>query len=323
VGNLAGRRRLVDAAAAFLAHAACDERAEVEKEAYLSAFRFGDDFRSHLGRTGSSRDFDGPCWSPHVWWDLDRPGDLERATTDARRLATSLLDRYRSLDDDDLLLFFSGCKGFQVGLPAFWSPGPAVDFHRVARRFASRLAGDAGAGAIDRQIYAKVQPLRAPNSRHPRSRLFKRRLRLDELMGLSIDGIRHLARRPEPFDLPEPRSSPADRAKAEDDWTEAVRSVERDADEGTARFAAITDGNRDGTPRLNARTLRFLREGALEGDRATGLFQAAANLAEFGCPPALAHALLTEVALDSGLTPGETRRQIECGLAHPMKVKTR
>ena len=44
------------------------------------------------------------------------------------------------------------------------------------------------------------------------------------------------------------------------------------------------------------------------------VYGAAANLAEFGCPPKLGHALLTESALDSGLSPAETRRQIECGL---------
>jgi hypothetical protein len=31
---------------------------------------------------------------------------------------------------------------------------------------------------------------------------------------------------------------------------------------------------------------------------------------------ALTHALLSEAALDSGLTPSEGIRQIECGLAH-------
>jgi hypothetical protein len=45
------------------------------------------------------------------------------------------------------------------------------------------------------------------------------------------------------------------------------------------------------------------------------VFSAAANLAEFGCPPALAHALLTESALDSGLAPNDVRRQIECGMS--------
>jgi len=46
------------------------------------------------------------------------------------------------------------------------------------------------------------------------------------------------------------------------------------------------------------------------------LFSAAANLAELGCPPALAHELLTEAGRDAGLSPSEVRRQIDCGLRH-------
>jgi len=44
------------------------------------------------------------------------------------------------------------------------------------------------------------------------------------------------------------------------------------------------------------------------------LYSAARNLGEFGCPPALAHALLTEPGLDCGLAPKDVHRQIECGL---------
>ena len=45
VGKTCEPRRLVDAGAAFAAYAACDPRAECEREAYLSAFRFAADFR--------------------------------------------------------------------------------------------------------------------------------------------------------------------------------------------------------------------------------------------------------------------------------------
>ncbi|MDB5297248.1 MAG: hypothetical protein JWO31_3231, partial [Phycisphaerales bacterium] len=44
------------------------------------------------------------------------------------------------------------------------------------------------------------------------------------------------------------------------------------------------------------------------------LYAAARNLAELGCPPALAHALLTDPALDCGLTPADARRQVDCGV---------
>src|SRR5262249_29157029 len=76
------------------------------------------------------------------------------------------------------------------------------------------------------------------------------------------------------------------------------------------------------TPRLNRATLEFIRDGAEEPNRHRRLFSATANLAEFSCPPPLAHTLLSEPALDSGLSPSDVRRQIECGLKHTGPIPT-
>jgi hypothetical protein len=309
LGPATGRRRLVDAGAALAGYAACDAKAEVEREAYLSAFTFADDFRQYLRETGSTKGFDGVCWTPILWFDLDCPDDLEHALSNARRLAVGILHRYpAALDDDDLLLFFSGSKGFHAGLPTFWGPEPSVTFHQVARHFAEALASAAGV-SIDTGIYDKVRLFRAPNSRHPKTGLHKRRLSLDELLYLDTDRIRQLATEPTPFDLP---TVTATDERAVADWQAAVQAVEREAEGKAHRRAAVADG----APRLNRATLDFIRDGADQGDRHRLLFSAAANLAEFRCPPALAHALLTEAARDSGLPPAEVRRQIDCGLNH-------
>src|SRR5262245_42171896 len=110
VGDTSRRRRLVDAAAALAGYAACDPLAEVDREGYLSAFCYGDEFREHLKETGSTRGFDGPCGAAILWLDIDHPDDSEKALTDARQLGMTVLDRYPALDEDDLLLFFSGSK---------------------------------------------------------------------------------------------------------------------------------------------------------------------------------------------------------------------
>ena len=110
-------------------------RTKCEREAYLSAFRFGDDFRRPLNATGSTAGFSGPCWSPWLWWDIDAE-ELQYAHKDAGALAAFLVERY-AVEPAELLIFFSGSKGFHVGLPtALWSPAPSADFHRTARRFA-------------------------------------------------------------------------------------------------------------------------------------------------------------------------------------------
>ena len=310
VGGIYERRWLVTAADAFVAYATCDDRAKVHKEAYLSAFQFGSDFRTHLETTDSTKDFAGACWSPWLWFDIDREDDLDAATRDARRLAAFLVERYK-FDDDEFLAFFSGRKGYHLGLPTgLWMPDASNTFHLVARQFCERLAEGAGV-RIDQGVYDKVRAFRAPNSRHPKTGLHKRRLGFDELLHLKTETICDVAKEPLPFDLPTPTgTSPI----AVADWQEAVMAVER-------KKTAIAERKQvaSGAPSLNCQTLRFIRHGADEGHRHRLLYSAARNLAEFGCRLDLAMALLWEAGLDSGLTPRDVRRQIECGLAAGVK----
>jgi hypothetical protein len=306
VGKVSGRRRLVDAARALAAYAACDPRAEVMREGYLSAFSFPADFKLHVDAAGSTSGYAGPCCAGWLWFDLDREDDLPAALLDARALAGSLLHRYRSLEEDDLLLFFSGSKGFHAGLPLTWRPAPSTALNLTARKYAEALAGLAGV-RIDSGVYDKVRAFRAPNTPHPKTGLHKRRLSFEELMHLSAERIGDLAKAPAPFALPWPKVTDP---QAADDWRQAEEQSCRQAEEKARRRVNVANG----APALNRGTLAFIRDGAEIGDRHRLLFSAAANLAEFGCPPALAHALLSEAALDSGLPPAEVRRQIECGL---------
>jgi hypothetical protein len=307
VGDCRGRRRAVDAAAALAGYAACDPRAEVHGESYLSAFTFGRELLNLMNETGSTRGYGGPCGLAFLWWDIDRADDLDAALLDARRLAAALLHRYRALEDDDLLVLFSGAKGFHIGLPAIWKPAPSPTVPAVARRFAEAWAERAGA-KIDSAVYDPVRLFRAPNSRHPRTGLHKRRLLYDELLGLPIGRIAEMAAAPVPFDVPTPV---ADCTEAAADWSEAERAVAQATADRAKRRA-----EHQGPVRLQRETLDFIRDGAEEGDRHARLFRAAANLAEFGCTPTLAHVLLSDAGLDCGLPPADVRRQIDCGLAH-------
>jgi hypothetical protein len=273
----------------------------------LSAFQYGEDFRQYLESTGSTKGYKGECWSEYVWFDVDNEDDPQAALHSTRRLAGTILDRYMGLDDDSLLYFFSGTKGYHVGLPLCWDAAPSTDFNRTTRKLAEGIAQLAGV-EIDSSIHDKVRLFRAPNSRHPKSGLHKLRLSHDELMQLTLDLIRELAVSPEPFEWPD--ASPLRCEAAAKDWTEAAAIVKQEA-EIKARPRDAAD-----PPKLNRLTREFICEGAEKGGRPVRLFSAAANLAEFGCPAALAHALLTEPALDSGLSPDEVFRQIECGLNH-------
>lgn len=300
-------RRLVNAAAAFSAHAADDPKAETHRTCYLSAFQYGDDFRGYLETHDTTKSFDGLCGGRWLWFDIDR-SDIGNALDDVRRLVASLADQY-GLDGDELLLFFSGSKGFHVGLPLSLCGAPASSraFNRICRRLAERLAERSGV-TIDTQVYDKVRLFRAPNSTHQKTGLRKLRLTYDELLNLKVERIVELAREPQVFEVPD---YPPVNETARQDWQHAVEDLQR-------RTVAAAERREEssGSIRLNRATLTFIREGALQGDRHRALFAAAANLSEFGCPQELAHELLTEAGLDSGLPPGEVRRQIKCGLAH-------
>lgn len=304
VGNAAGTRRIVDHATAFRAHCQLDERAEPVRESYLSIFTFPREFRKHFEATRTEAAYNGPCGASAVWWDIDRPDDLERALRDSRRLAAFVLDQFAELDDADLLIFFSGAKGFHVGLPTAWRPAPTPSLHAVAKRFCETIADAAGV-AIDPSVYSKTRLFRSPNSRHAKTGLYKRRLTYAELLHLRLEAIVALAREPAPFELP---AGPTECPNLADAWNRAKLAVERQAVE-QRRYVA--DG-----PKLARATLEFIREGAGDGERELRCFRAAANLAEFGCPDALAFALLEESALDSGLSPKEARKAIDGGLRH-------
>lgn len=313
VGGVHNERRLVDASAAFVGYSQCDIRAEVNREAYLSAFYFGTEFQTLLNSTGSTKGYSGDCWSPWLWIDIDRD-DIDAALSDCQTLVSLLIERY-ALDDDALLLFYSGRRGFHVGLPLSLcgSLPPSNLFNAACRRLAEALASRAGV-AIDTGVYDRVRAFRAPNSRHGKTGRYKRWLDLDSLIRLPASRIVELASVPWPFELPEP---PGENAQAAIDWSEAMAiAAEQEQTATEQRKAGTSTGNTAPGRLLNRSTTDFMRDGATTGDRHRTLFSAAANLAEFGCGFDLAWALLSEAALDSGLAPAEVRRQIQCGLEH-------
>lgn len=303
-GDTRNDRRLITWSAAFLAYCECDEKADTGAESYLSAFCFGDAFCRYIEKNRKTKGYTGETYSSWLWFDIDREDDFEQATIDARRLACGLGDRYAI--DDELLVFFSGSKGFHLGLPtSLWEPLPGLSFSAYCRAFAESIASLFKVG-IDESVYDRVRAFRAPNSKHPKTGLHKRRVLVDELLHLEPSRLRSMASEPEPFDLPRtPRAS----QQAIADWKAAVDAVDhKQAEIASRRPLGCCPSS------LNRSTLDFIREGSAAGDRARSLFSAAANLAEFGCSFELASALLSESALDSGLQPSEVRRQIECGI---------
>jgi hypothetical protein len=319
VGPCTGDRRRVEAARAFAAYCACDARAGVDREAYLSAFQFDDGFAEHLARTGSPAGFTGSTWAPFVWLDVDRDepaGGVSRALADTRQLVDTLDERF-GVPRGVLVPFVSGSKGLHLGIPtALWLPPASADFHAVARQFAETIAAAAGV-AVDAGVFDRVRAFRAPNSRHPKTGLHKRFVPVEILDAVTVDGVLGMARTPEPFEVPGTDGvESADMLVAA--WDKAARAVANKSAAAEQRRLEVISGDRAGG--VNRQTRAVLAGDVEVGDRHRLLFSSAANLAELGCPLSAVLALLTEPGLDLGLPPKVVARQIECGhaAAHPL-----
>lgn len=319
VGPCSGDRRRVDARTAFFAYCHCDEKAGVEREAYLSAFQFDAGFAEHLARTGSPAGFTGSTWAPFVWCDVDRDeaaGGVARALADTKRLVNTLDERF-GVPRSVLVPFVSGGKGMHLGIPtALWAPPASADFHAVARQFVETLAAAAGV-AVDASVFDRVRAFRAPNSKHPKTGLHKRFVPVEILDTVTVTGVLNMARTPEQFDMPSTDGiESADMLVAV--WDAASRAVTEKAAAVEQRRFEVANGDRAVT--LNKLTRAFLSGEVEAGDRHRLLYSAAANLTELGCSLPAVRALLTEPALDLGLPPKDVARQIECGhaAAHPL-----
>ena len=291
---------------AFRAHVEADPRAMTAGECYVSHFGFSGEFRAHLATTGSTAGYTGPTWLQWLVFDIDVADDIDEALRQARRLAAWLVDRFK-LEPDDLMFFYSGSKGFHVQVPSsLWNGSPAANFHDYARRFAETLAIHADV-KIDSGVYARVNLLRAPNSKHRKTGHYKVQLRYDELLNLKPEAIFEIAAEPREGWIPEPVGV---NSEAADCWREIVKLVDDDQAGSAERRSS------NGAAKLNPTTRAVLVEGSFVGDRHRELFSSAANLAEFGSVDELAFALLTPCGLNSGLSPSEVQRQIACGLKH-------
>jgi hypothetical protein len=284
-----------------------------EREAYLSHFAFGPDMQTHYAANRNSvAGFAGPCWCRWLILDIDR-ADLAEALADARRLVAFLHDRYPE-SEGDVPIWFSGSKGFHVAVELAHNPPPAADFHRTARTLAEALAGRAGV-RIDTSVYDIAHIIRLPNTRHPRTGLFKRRIDAEALFALDLEGIRRHAAHPAGDGIPAVRSCPAHLA---DDWCGAERATCRTTE---ARSALRRDFGNGADLRAPRYLVDFLRFGTDEGQRHQTLFRCAAWLTEQGAPPSLVGALLTEPGRDVGLMPKDVERQIACGIEHAEKQR--
>jgi hypothetical protein len=276
-----------------------------DREAYLSLYGYPQaEYVAHFVLAGySPRGYAGPAGCRFLLFDVDRPGNLDAALTDARALVRVLLDRYGPNIDAGIGAYYSGQKGVHITLELLLGVAPAPAVPATCKRLAVALAAAAGV-RIDTAVYDHQRVVRLVNSRH-QSGLYKRFLTLEELFALDGKAVVELARHPVAVAVP----TAGEFVQAlRDDWDEA---------------AAATPPPRSAAPDAGAHPVvpKFVRDFIGFGDvqdpgRAVTLFRAAAALAQAGTPAAVVRGLLEEPALRGGLEAWEVEKQLRDGTAH-------
>ncbi len=310
-GGLYGRRLRGPAVEAFERYCAGESPCDGD-ETYLSVFQFGEDFKSFQLRTNGVRDFVGSTWATWIWFDIDRSpdqGGLVQGLEDLRSLISTVeetFDAPRRL----LLPFFSGSKGFHLGLPTeLWRPSPGDDFSEQARRFVHAVVNEAKI-TIDSSIYSRVSLIRAPNTRNPKTGLFKRHIPAEQIDTVSVREVVDSAR--DPFLFQPTLATAQDRSEPLVSlWAEAAVRVAKRRDYALQVRNEVREGVRP--PDIWSVTRRVLAANVPEGKRNTSLFKAALNLAEYGVPLPVIEELLRYPAIQMGLSEYEIDRTIENG----------
>ncbi|MCP4650468.1 MAG: hypothetical protein GY853_10365 [PVC group bacterium] len=159
-------------------------------ECYTSMFRFTKEYKEHCDAAGSVKGTSLlPCYCPYLWFDLDDE-DIGQAIVSSSFLIIEIQEKLK-ITPEQLALYFSGCKGFHIGIPST-SLGiePSVDLPKILKRMALEIAGEI---KIDTAIYEKNRLWRLPNSINAKSGLYKIPLDYDELAQLDSKQIKKMA----------------------------------------------------------------------------------------------------------------------------------
>lgn len=146
-----------------------------EHEAHISSFIHTDEFKNHIEATGAVAQYNGGVWSKTVYFDFDNKENVAIAWREAYSFVNSLVNLYK-IPVDNIYVYFSGSKGFHVGLDArYLGITDIINFEvpYKLKAFAILLAKKFNLNCLDFQIYHPTALIRMPFSKHPKTGLYK------------------------------------------------------------------------------------------------------------------------------------------------------
>lgn len=162
-------------------------------ECFATYFRYPEEMRQHFVSNGNSVEkYTGPVYTDILPIDIDDKKDLSRAHENAKKAVHALEEI--GIDPNVLQAVFSGSKGFHLDVPSIlFGIEPSSRLNDVIKQMVRQMLPDI---PIDPANYDKVRLWRIPNSINSKNGLYCIPLSVHELLTLSIDDIKALAKNP-------------------------------------------------------------------------------------------------------------------------------
>lgn len=228
-------------------------------EAYRSIFLFTEDLKVWVNKTKSVKDFEGEHTADVLLFDFDSE-DLEKIKLEVVEFCRYLESIYE-IPFNYLQIYFSGNKGFHVGIPFECITNkiiPSYDFYKHYKQMALDLAGNFN---VDTSIYELKRLFRITNSLHTKTNLYKIPISFNELVSLDIEQIKKLAKQPRVLETEE---------------YEVIKSLEE-----IYNKLFIKKGNNEHSKKKNE-ILDIIKIGCSEGERHKALIRIAAMFVSNG-----------------------------------------
>lgn len=167
-----------------------------EAERYYSLFTFDESFVEYVKVQGTVMNFKGKAWCECFWIDLDNK-DLNKSHSDTILLVKKLNEIY-GLSTSDMFIYFSGNKGFHIGIHSkvFGGFEASIELPDRIKILAETVCK--GVESFDSSIYEKVRIFRKENSKNWKSNLYKIEISYEELL-MGLDTIKIKAEKPREF----------------------------------------------------------------------------------------------------------------------------
>ena len=135
----------------------------------------------------------------HFYLDFDEQNvekNFRYVREDVIRCISALKSIYQ-IPAEYIRLYFSGGKGIHLIVPyEVFGIEPSENLHEVFRLMAKDFESMTRNKTIDTRIYDRVRLLRAPNSLHPKTKLYKIPITIKNLIECSYDELKMLAKSP-------------------------------------------------------------------------------------------------------------------------------